>query len=152
MKNRIYDAYRGEIYGISFFSYFAKNYAEKSHLQLWETLIQIETLTADLLEASLDRLLVKYDRYDSDMQQKGEEDAAAWLDLPWPALVQTLIDWVKPYETKYRLWAEESTEERDTFLVIAAHETAIYQCWQTEIHGQSGIPSLLKFIKQYSAR
>ncbi len=151
MKDRIHAAYKGEIYGISFFSYFANHYSDKSHSQLWETLIHIETLTAKGLEPSLDKHSIEYDRHDKKIQLKGREDAAAWLELPWPQLVQTLANWVEPYESKYREWAKEAREEINAFHLVADHETAIYECWKAEILGQSGVPVLLQFIKQYTA-
>ncbi len=151
MKNRIHTAYRGEIYGISFFSYFANHYSKNSHPQLWKTLINVETLTAKLLEPSLDKHSIEYDKHDKDMQLKGREDAAVWIELPWPQLVKTLTNWVEPYESKYQEWAKEAKEEVNAFNLIADHETAIYRCWKAEMLGQSGVPILLKFVQQYSA-
>ena len=150
MKERIHTAYKGEIYGISFFSYFANNYTDKSYSQLWEALIHVETLTAKLLEPYLDKHSIEYDKHDTNMQRKGIKDAEIWVVLPWDKLVQTLTNWVEPYEYKYRLWAEEAKEEINAFHLIADHETAICQCWKAEMTGESGVPVLLKFIKQYS--
>ncbi|EAS41527.1 hypothetical protein [Photobacterium profundum] len=75
MEDRIHTAYKGEIYGISFLSFFAKNYADKSHSQLWETLIHVEVLTAKLLEPYLDKHSIEYDKHNTDMQLKGIKDA-----------------------------------------------------------------------------
>ncbi|MGF1876320.1 hypothetical protein L4D77_13435 [Photobacterium frigidiphilum] len=150
MKERIHAAYKGEIYGVSFFSCFAKNYADKSHSQLWEALIHVEVLTAKLLESYLDKHAIEYDKHDTNMQQKGIKDAEIWVSLPWDQLVQTLTNWVEPYEYKYRLWAEEAKEDTQAFNLIADHETAIFQCWKAEMIGKSGVPVLLRFIKQYS--
>ena len=150
MKARIHIAYRGELYGIAFFNYFAGHRAVDDHSSLWKALVEIETLTAKLLQQSLDKHAIEYDKYDPLMQLKGEKDAAAWIDLPWSKLVQTLRDWVEPYESKYRAWADEATEESNAFKLIADHETAIYECLQAEISGQSGLPFLLRFLKHYS--
>ncbi|MGF1886755.1 hypothetical protein L4D13_11515 [Photobacterium profundum] len=150
MEDRIHTAYKGEIYGISFFSFFAKNYADKSHSQLWETLIHVEVLTAKLLEPYLDKHSIEYDKHNTDMQLKGIKDAEFWVDLPWDQLVQTLTNWVEPYEEKYRVWAEEAKENIQAFSLIADHETAIFQCWKAEMIGKSGVPILLRFIKRYS--
>jgi hypothetical protein len=150
VKEHIHTAYKGEIYGISFFSYFANNYTDKSHYQLWEALIDVEVLTAKLLEPYLDKNSIEFDKHDTDMQLKGIKDAKFWVDLPWNQLVQTLTNWVEPYEEKYRLWAEDAKEDIHAFTLIAGHETAIFQCWKAEINGTSGVPVLLRFIKQYS--
>lgn len=151
MNERIHKAYQGELYGIAFFSHFAANYRLKECSQLWHCLIQVETLTANLLEKSLDRLQVPYLRNDLLMQSKGIADADVWINLPWFQLIETLVNWVQPYEEQYRFWVSESSTEFDTFQLITAHETAIYDCCRLEQTGQSGIPTLLKFIEQYQA-
>ncbi|QUM86099.1 hypothetical protein [Moritella sp. 28] len=150
MEKRIHSAYRGEIYGISFFTHFANNYTNKSLIALWHSLIQVERLTADLLEISLNKNNIEYDRNDSLMNAKGIKDASAWINLPWSELVDTLINWVEPYERQYRLWVIETTQEFETFQLIADHETAIFQCWKSEQIGESGIPKLQAFIAKYT--
>lgn len=150
MKEHIHAAYNGEIYGVAFFSYFADNYADRSHFKLWKALIDVEKLTAKCLEPYLESHSIEYDRNDQCMQLKGKEDAAIWINLAWPELVKTLLNWVEPYEIKYREWAEQASTDNQEFQLIAAHETAIYECWKSEMSGQDGLPILLKFLNDYS--
>lgn len=150
MIERIHTAYKGEVYGISFFSYFAKYYSDSTFIPLWKSLIQVEILTADLIQMSLNRHAISYNRDDSLMIEKGLNDAKKWIDLPWQELVETLAQWVEPYEEKYRGWASQATQDIEVFELISAHETAIYECWKAERNGQSGIPHLLAFIKAYT--
>lgn len=150
MKTRIHTAYQGEIYGIAFFTYFVNNYTDKSFIPLWHSLIQVEILTANRLEISLHKNNMEYDRDDSAMIAKGIKDASAWVNKPWLELIDTLVNWVEPYERLYRSWVVEATQEVETFQFIAAHETAIYQCWKSEQKGESGIPSLQAFIAKYT--
>ncbi|ABZ77463.1 conserved hypothetical protein [Shewanella halifaxensis HAW-EB4] len=153
MIERISKAYDGEIYGISFFSYFDKNYQlTASSKTLWETLIQVETLTADLIEPTLNSHQVQYDSNNALMINKGSKDAQKWCHLPWAELVETLVNWVEPYEKKYRCWADEARIETDTFRLIADHETAIYECFKAEKVGISGETILLEFIRKYEPK
>ncbi|MDD9157609.1 hypothetical protein PVK64_15665 [Aliivibrio sp. S4TY2] len=150
MKKRIHSAYKGEIYGISFFTYFADNYTDKKSHPLWLALTQVERATADLLEISLHKLQIPFERHDPLMIDKGIIDAKRWLTLPWNELVDTLTDWVKPYEKKYREWALEAEDHTEVFQLIADHETAIYQCWKAEQNGEPGIGYLSTFIQKYT--
>ncbi|ODS05553.1 hypothetical protein [Vibrio scophthalmi] len=146
---QIIAAYDGEIYGIAFFEYFAANYADPSRLTLWQTLIEVETLTAQQLHVGLTELEAKFVINSSEMQQKGVNDAQKWVDLAWPKLTETLLPWIAPYEEKYRDWVHLAASHHSLFALIADHETAIYQCWQHEQSGQSGIPILQAFLQQY---
>lgn len=149
MNNRIHDAYRGEIYGIAFFSYFANHYSNHADPQLWEALINVEKLTAKLLKQYLNKHSIEYNKQDKSMQLKGEKDAINWIELPWPQLIKTLINWVEPYENKYQEWAKSENKKIRILNLLAEHETAIYKCWKAEMLGESGIPTLLKFINKY---
>ncbi|GIU38052.1 hypothetical protein L2719_07135 [Shewanella schlegeliana] len=153
MIERIQNAYDGEIYGISFFSYLDNNYQFKaSSKTLWKTLIQVETLTANLLENTLAEHQFEYDCNNGAMINKGNSDAQKWCHLPWAELVDTLVNWVEPYEKKYRDWADEARIETDSFRLIAEHETAIYECFKAEKVGISGEMILLDFINKYQAK
>ncbi|PMN92358.1 hypothetical protein [Enterovibrio norvegicus] len=160
METRIHSAYQGEVYGISFFTYFADHYSyasanvatENAREALWEALVLVEALTADLLEETLKARGVSFDRNDQEMQQKGVEDAHAWVALPWNVLVDNLVHWVAPWELKYREWLDDAPSDfRSTFLLIAEQETAIYQCWEAEQRGESGVDILNDFIRKYTA-
>ncbi|MEZ9524705.1 hypothetical protein [Enterovibrio norvegicus] len=159
METRIHSAYQGEVYGISFFTYFADHYSdasanvatENAREALWEALVLVEALTADLLEETLKARGVSFDRNDQEMQQKGVEDAHAWVALPWNVLVDNLVHWVAPWELKYREWLDDAPSDfRSTFLLIAEQETAIYRCWEAEQRGESGVDILNDFIRKYT--
>ncbi|PKF48863.1 hypothetical protein [Enterovibrio nigricans] len=151
MNAQLLTAYRGEIYGIAFFSYFAKNYADKTRLTLWETLIQVETVTANLLEPHLRTSFIPFKKDDVEMQAKGIVDAEKWISLPWDELTEILTDWVEPYEVKYREWYAEAEKNQEAFALIADHETAIFECWKAFKNGEDGEKFLRNFIQQYSA-
>lgn len=148
---QIIAAYDGEIYGIAFFEHFAANYTDPSRLILWQTLIEVETLTAQQLQVGLTELEAKFEINSREMQHKGVNDAKKWVDLAWPKLTETLLPWIAPYEEKYRDWAHLAASHHSLFALIADHETAIYQCWQHEQRGLSGIPILQAFLQQYRA-
>ncbi|MEZ8741236.1 hypothetical protein L4D00_15130 [Photobacterium swingsii] len=153
MNHKILTAYQGELYGIAFFEYFAKHYTEQNKAALWETLIAVEIRTAKLIEAYFDRMQQPYNHHDTAMVNKGETDAQKWISLPWSELVTTLEAWVKPYERQYRDWYNQTEMhtalELPIFELIAAHETAIYDCWQNESQHQSGIEPLQHFLNRY---
>ncbi|KXI23542.1 hypothetical protein [Photobacterium sanguinicancri] len=154
MKQNIQTAYQGELYGIAFFEYFAKHYTEQKQQTLWDTLIAVEVRTAKLIEAYFDSVQQHYNNHDPKMISKGEADAQKWIALPWDELVITLEAWVKPYERQYRDWYNQtemhSAIELPVFELIAAHETAIYTCWQEECQQKSGIEPLQSFLTQYT--
>ncbi|WP_394134424.1 hypothetical protein [Aliivibrio fischeri] len=152
MIDRIYNAYQGEVYGIAFFTYFSERYSILNKNELWNTLINVEILTAQLLEPTLTKHKVPFDIKDQAMLIKGTSDAKKWIHLEWNELVNTLTHWVEPYEVKYREWAAEATKEMEAFQLIADHETAIYECWKAELNQQSGLPILLSFIEKYRQR
>ncbi|MGL5336292.1 MAG: hypothetical protein ACRC9R_09155 [Enterovibrio sp.] len=152
MKNKIYSAYEGEIYGISFFSYFVENYHDLGHLDLFTKLVEVETMTAQLLK---DWLLANGTQCSEmqmqmQMQSKGIKDAKEWIDLEWPSLLKTLVAWVEPYELTYRAWFGGAAEHIDVFKIIADHETAIYLSLCAELRGESGLMFLDHFIEQNS--
>lgn len=149
MEQDIHTAYRGEIYGIAFFTYFANHYQNKSLASLWVPLIEVEHITAARLEHELTTLGIPYLANDVFMQNKGVEDASLWIQLPPAQLIDILLSWIEPYEHKYRLWFEEQQGNR-TLEFIAEHETAIYQCWKAQKNNQSGIEFLHAFINKYT--
>ncbi len=124
---------------------------ENAREALWEALILVEALTADLLEETLKARGVNFDRNDEEMRRKGEEDAHAWVTLPWSELVKTLIHWVALWELKYREWLNDAPADyHAVFLLIAEHETAIYQCWEAEQRGEIGVDILNDFIRKHT--
>lgn len=152
INKRIHDAYRGEQYGIVFFSHFLSLYKNEQKSALWETLIKVEVLTAKLLEQHLIKNQFTFKSHDPEMERKGHNEAEQWLTLSWDRLTITLTSWVEPYEKKYRAWVDEAPAHKDVFQLIADHETAIYRCWQHEQEGKSGLPALKHFLQQYSGK
>lgn len=150
MTQRILSAYKGEVYGIAFFTHFVNHYQHASPSLFWQHLVDVEIRTADLLEIELEKHHISHNRHDADMINKGIADAAKWIELPYNALIATLTSWVEPYESKYRLWSQEASDD-EALVLIAAHETAIYHCLKAEQNGISGLPILKQFLKDYSA-
>lgn len=150
MNNLILNAYKGEIYGMSFFQHFANHYSDTSHKQLWDTLLEVEKLTATLLEPFIQQHFQSSSVDTYSLQLNGVRDAEKWINLPWPQLIDTLVDWVEPYEEKYRAWASEAVVEIEVFKLIADHETAILQCLRAKQQGGSGIQYLASFLNSYS--
>ncbi|GIU53550.1 hypothetical protein [Shewanella sp. KT0246] len=150
MNQRIHQAYLGELYGIAFFTLFQNVEQNPQRQLLWNKLVEVETLTAELL---LSYLLKQSERFSypvDKMTQKGHEDAQKWLGLEWTELLQTLKTWVEPFEAEYRQWAKDCKENQEVFDLIAAHETAILQCFEAEIIQKNGQVKLDHFIQQHS--
>ena len=156
MIHNVLAAYYGEIYGIAFFNHYLNHYAHGEQQTLWQTLIEVEELTAEKLKPVLLASGMDIENRHQEMLDKGLADAAKWIELPWPELVATLLKWVEPYEMKYRAWHEEvkasqqySIAEREAIELIADHETAIYHCWQHYHINESGLPALNAFLAKY---
>ncbi|WP_076411918.1 hypothetical protein [Shewanella sp. UCD-KL12] len=151
-SQQVMTAYLGEVYGISFFQYFEQYYSDKSAQYLWQSLIDVESRTADKLEIFLSKKQIPFNREDKQQMLKGESDAKRWLTLEKEELLATLSAWVKPYEIRYRQWLSDAQaqqldqDELTAFKLIAAHETAIYLCLNNETSGQSGLHYLTQFL------
>ncbi|NMU06944.1 hypothetical protein HKB29_01260, partial [Vibrio parahaemolyticus] len=50
MIHNVLSAYYGEIYGIAFFNHYLSHYAQSEQQTLWQTLIEVEELTAEKLK------------------------------------------------------------------------------------------------------
>ncbi len=155
VNQKILAAYQGELYGISFFQYLARHYANSDMQPLWQNLIQVESLTAEKLASYLNAKQIPFSPEAEQHGLKGESDAKRWVTLEKEELLATLSTWVIPYEVKYRQWLSDAqTRQLDqealgALKLIAAHETAIYLCLNTEQSGQSGSPYLMQFLAQY---
>ncbi len=148
--DKIIRAYNGEVYGIAFFEYFLAHYPHPSNRVLWQKLIEIEKLTADILHTWLTTSDVTFENAPKSMQHKGQLEAEQWINLPWKDLIDTLLPWIEPYENMYCQWEDTAHEHRQIFTIIAEHETAIFHCWQQEQQGKNGIEALKAFIDRYT--
>ncbi len=159
MIHHILSAYYGEIYGIAFFNQYLKRHSHTQQTELWQTLIDVEILTAEKLKPVLIMHDIDVESRNKEMQEKGRLDAEKWIELPWDDLISTLLSWVEPYEIKYREWNKNAQEfadldpnsnsENTAFQIIAEHETAIYQCLKQYHSGKSGLPILEAFLTKY---
>ncbi|HHI4970361.1 TPA: hypothetical protein ACP5TT_002992 [Vibrio parahaemolyticus] len=156
MLNNLLTAYYGEIYGIAFFSNYLNNYKQAEQRALWQTLVDVEKLTAEKLKPVLQAHGMEIEDRHQEMMEKGLSDAEKWIDLPWSELVATLLNWVEPYEVTYREWQTLVIEKNSNavnfqtaFDLVAEHETAIYQCWQRYHTNESGLPILHAFLAKY---
>ncbi|WP_394495945.1 hypothetical protein [Shewanella sp. ENK2] len=138
MNQQIHQAYLGELYGIAFFTLFKNIEEDATRIALWDKLIEVESITAEIL---LSHLLKQPETYPFDvvtMTEKGQQDARKWLHLPWEELLKTLYDWAKPYEQEYRNWQASATEHQSIMTIIAQHETAILNCFSAELQQKNG--------------
>ncbi|MEC6816145.1 hypothetical protein VXS05_14015 [Photobacterium toruni] len=127
--NHLYNAYLGELYGISFFTTFIEQYSDPSHNNKWQALLDIEILTAKKLQQALTPLGLTNpdnDQKMAQMAQQGVDDANKWLHLPWDTLIDTMVIWVAPYQQRYQQQAENAQQHQDLFTLVADHENAIY--------------------------
>lgn len=137
-------AYLGELYGIIFFKTFAEHYTDKRHLEKWQTLIDVEKLTAKKLKQGLAALDHDCVNHDNAMEAKGLHDAQKWLSLPWLALIDTMVDWVAPYQQRYQAQADNATEHQALFTLVADHENAIYDYLLAEQRQEADSLKILK--------
>lgn len=149
--NPLFSAYRGELYGIAFFTAFAQQYSDDTHINKWQLLIQVEEVTAKLLKNGLTPLGMDCPQADPEMENKGVKDAENWLHLSWPALLDTLIPWVEPYAVRYRRQADDATVHHDLYALVRDHEDAILNFLQAEkARPGTGLPYLQHFLTTYA--
>jgi len=160
---------------MSFFQTFLDLYPHQSSHQsrehpdtneLWSHLVEIETTVAQRIADYLisqqlgfdPALSENHDHRRREMRAKGVQDANKWIHLEYKELAKTLRDWIRPFETKYRAWKQfhvsgrnneqQHPEVLQVWDVIAAHETALLECWERECQGEeSGLPILQAFLR-----
>ena len=148
--NHLYDAYLGELYGISFFTTFVKQYSDHSHNNKWQALLDIEIMTAKKLKTALVPLGLQCPDYDEKMAKKGIIDAQKWLHLPWTTLIDTMVTWVAPYQQRYQQQADNTQQHHDLFTLVAEHENAIYDFLLAEQAGSAHSLNILQhFIQRH---
>ncbi|MBV7299135.1 hypothetical protein [Enterovibrio paralichthyis] len=151
MLDPIKSAYNGELYGIAFFAHFAANYQNSSRAEVWNTLGEVEMLTARLLKSELERLGESVPETDAIMTAKGIADAEKWLHLPWPELIDTLVDWVAPYQALYQKNTDTAPGHLPLYRLVSDHENAIYAFLLAEQVGKTDSIEVLKgFLHQYA--
>ncbi|MCD9503807.1 hypothetical protein GLP37_16700 [Photobacterium phosphoreum] len=144
--NHLYDAYLGELYGISFFTTFVEQYSDHSHNNKLQALLDIEIVTTKKLKAALLPLGIECLDYNVDMAQKGISDANKWLHLPWSTLIDTMVTWVAPYQQRYQQQADNAQQHHALFTLVADHENTIYDFLLAE---QAGSPESIQILMQF---
>ncbi len=147
-------AFRGEVYGIAFFTHMLTHYQgytdEAAQRPALELLLKVEQITAAIMAAHLPTLEVPCDLDDPLMRAQGIKDADAWLNLGWPELINTLVDWVAPYQQQYRDQSERAGGFWPLFYLVDKHETAIFDYLQAEQQGDKNATAVLqRFIDAY---
>lgn len=148
MGQFLYEAYRGELFGIEFFKAFAERSENKDEREKWQCLITLEEHTAALLKNWLEEETGQVCCWqDAEMEAKGRETAEPWLSLAWQPLMETLAPWIEGYALKYREQAESAAPGQYKITdMTAAHEEAILSFVQAERAGQ---PDSLKAVRAF---
>ncbi|AMG31556.1 hypothetical protein AL542_15235 [Grimontia hollisae] len=151
MITALKNAYMGELYGIAFFRYFIDNRKDGDKQGTWQRLLDIELLTAQRLRQGLELLGEQVPETDEAMTSKGMSDAEKWANLPWPQLIDTMVDWVAPYQQRYQANTDAATEYLDLFTLVSDHENAIYDFLLAEKNGAANPGAILDgFLALYS--
>jgi len=153
MREFLYEAYRGELFGIEFFKAFAVQAKDVAERKKWLCLIDLELHTATLLKTWLNNNGQFCCWQDSEMEAKGRDTAAPWLDLDWQTLMETLDPWIEGYAVEYRQQAEAASVEQYWITdMAAAHEEAILAFVQAERAGENdSLKAVRAFMENYRA-
>ena len=147
VKEFLYEAYRGELFGIAFFSAFAETAEGSEAHEKWLALIELEHHTAALLKRWLERNGQVCAAKDPEMEAHGRETALPWLALDWNSLMATMAPWIEGYAIKYRDRADGAPPELYWICdMVAAHEEAILSFVLAE---QSGKGDSLKAVQAF---
>jgi len=68
----------------------------------WQILTELERHVATLLKNYLTKNGQIFAEVDSEMNIKGQQAAAAWLEMEWPQLMAALEPWIETYAIKYQ--------------------------------------------------
>lgn len=151
MRDFLHEAFRGEQFGIAFFSAFAEQAKNEEELEKWLVLIELERHTAQLLKTWLDENGQVCDEYDAEMQVRGRDKASSWLDLEWHTLMDNMAPWIEDYAISYRERATSALPEMFQICdMLAAHEEAIFSFVQAEKLGEDdSLKAVRVFMKEY---
>ncbi|MGI2260522.1 hypothetical protein [Shewanella sp. GXUN23E] len=145
-------AYRGEVYGVAFFTHLLDHYQgytdKESQRTVLQLMLNVERVTQAILGAHLPTLEVPCNPDDLHMQQLGIRDAEAWLTLPWPELMNTMLAWVAPYQRQYRQQFSRAGGFGPLFYLVDKHETALFECLQA---AQQGEADAARWLRQFLA-
>ena len=141
---QLQQAYLGEIYGIAFFDYFICHYsANEKQLSIFKKLHYIEIITKAAIETELVEFLNIDLSLTIEMKLKGILDAKKWITKPWSSLIDTMVDWVKPYQTQYHQQRLSAEHNKTLFGYVDAHETAIFNFLLSEQKQESKASKVL---------
>lgn len=151
MHEFIYEAYRGELFGIEFFNAFAEQTEHSREREKWQCLSELEVHTATLLKIWLEKNGQPCSWQDSEMEAKGREIAAPWLGMEWQALMEAMDPWIAGYAVEYRQKAESAPAEQSWITnMVAAHEEAILAFVQAERTGKTdSLQAVRAFMANY---
>ncbi|MBY6185727.1 hypothetical protein KUV89_03610 [Marinobacter hydrocarbonoclasticus] len=142
--SQLLDAYKGEIYGIAFFQQMLNHRPQET--ALWQRMLDLESRTAALLAPAMASQVPALER--AELWKKGVAEAKRWQHLPPAELFTTLVDWVEPYEIRYRRWAEAEADAALT--MVADHETALYRSLVAARDDKDALRPLNDFLNRYS--
>ncbi|WP_325893124.1 hypothetical protein [Grimontia sp. NTOU-MAR1] len=152
MIAQLKSAYLGELYGIAFFQHFIEQRRDGDKQHVWQLLLDVELLTAKRLREGFGQLGELMPETDEDKTAKGVADAGKWVDLPWQSLIDTMVDWVAPYQKRYQEATNRATEHFELFELVSDHENAIYDFLLAEQKGESNSVYILSdFLRKYQA-
>lgn len=152
MIKQLHQAYLGELYGIAFFETMINAATPDHKPEVWQQLLQVEIITAKLLRDALPKLGQPCEVFDQHMHDKGVQDAQKWQHLSWSELIDTMVNWVAPYQLTYHHQAMTATEHQALFKLVDQHETCIYDFLLAEQrHDKHALMILNRFCDEYGA-
>ncbi|BCS96804.1 hypothetical protein DSLASN_24360 [Desulfoluna limicola] len=151
MLKKLHDAYMGELFGIVFFTAFKERSTDLLEQEKWRQLIEVEQRTAELLKGYLEPLGMRCSTSDAAMTKQGLAQAQAWIDLAWEPLMGALAPWIREYAEVYRRSADDATEHRDLWNMVADHEEALLAFVEGERDGMGdSLKPVRGFLKRYA--
>lgn len=148
MLKTTYDAYRGELCGIALFKALHDKSSVMMEREKWQILTELECHVATLLKNYLTKNGQIFAAVDFEMNIKGQQAAAIWLEMEWPQLMAALEPWIETYAIKYRKIADESPSEQYNLCnMMATHEEAIFYFVRAEREGdEDSLKAVRKFM------
>lgn len=120
-------AWSGEIYGMAFFQQLLNHYPAQR--EVWSALYDIEAFTEHYLRQRLASVLTLSEQKQSELINKGVNDASEWLALTWQLLCPRMRDWIAPWQQTYACWQQQAQQWQAEFSVIYLHENIIFNYW-----------------------
>lgn len=126
-RTEIAAAYQAEVWGEAIFSTLADHAINEEELEIWTTLVELETTMRQRLIPLLERHGLD-STPDEEQRRLGQERGKMRVAAGFSATIKSMTEALPPFLTRYaRLEAECAPEDRNELASLNLHEIALHE-------------------------